>query len=365
MKDMFSSSDNHCHFSLLFGGLSPEHPASIASFDNLLADFKQHQALEQISSIFYFTKNNDILYNRCTENKSSVDYIETGEHYDLLSGIKKLAEENTFHINLLHGNLGEDGHIQGIAKYLGFAGTYGRVLPSALAMSKHHMAHCVRSLFPAVNIPESICLHDNKYESCLSLIKNRFTGCDIVIKPNALGASLFTHKYTMDDTAELAIITNIKNIFEYDHFALIQKFVSGREYSVGCLNLPEGSVALDVIEVTTPDHFFGHDEKHKINQAEERIITKDSPITLRLKAISLEIFDAIGFEYMCRFDFIVTAQGNIYFLEANPIPGLMKNSLFPKMLNARNLSISQLFPLFNRLQKDTSEKETLFDYVIE
>lgn len=296
---------------------------------------------------------------------ASLDYIETGQRYDLMTGIKKIASEGTFHINLLHGNLGEDGHIQGVAKYLGLEGSFGSVLPASLAMSKHHMAHCVSSMLPAVKIPDTLIIQDKKYDLCLSQIKNSFLHCDVVIKPNSLGASLFTQKYLVDEQAELAIITNIKNIFKFDRFALVQKFIRGREYSVGCIHLPDSSIALDVVEISTPNGFFGHEEKHQRNKAIEKIIHKDTPITLRLKSIALEIFESVGFEYMCRFDFIVTPESDIYFLEANPIPGLMKNSIFPKMLQARNLSISEIFPLFSQVQRAAQAKETIFDYEID
>jgi D-alanine-D-alanine ligase len=60
-------------------------------------------------------------------------------------------------------------------------------------------------------------------------------------------------------------------------------------------------------------------------------------IAKSLKGFSLKLFAAIGITNRCRFDFIYS-KGKIYFLEANPIPGLGKDSILPKMLKEINLS---------------------------
>ncbi|WP_220701140.1 hypothetical protein, partial [Brenneria goodwinii] len=164
---------------------------------------------------------------------------------------------------------------------------------------------------------------------------------------------------------EDSVCKNINKIFEYDNFGLIQKFVYGTEYSVGCVNLRGDIIGLPVVEIKTIDGFFGHEEKHKKNKAQEIVHINDTPITIELKRLAIEIFESTGFEYMCRFDFIVTEYGDIYFLEANPIPGLMMNSIFPKMLKEKGISIPDLFYSFKSVQQQMPSKEVIIDYTIE
>ncbi|WP_425622512.1 hypothetical protein ACPT9H_18245 [Brevibacillus borstelensis] len=159
----------------------------------------------------------------------------------------------------------------------------------------------------------------------------------------ALGASLFTEKYVVSDTIVPALKKNLALIFEYDQWALIQSFVRGSEYSVGCLQLATTPFALPAVKILTQRQFFGHSEKHRAGMVEE---VPDTPTTRTLREISTQIFDGLGFANMCRFDFIVSEGGDVYFLEANPIPGLMRNSIFPKMLRAANLSIPDLIAQF-------------------
>ncbi|MDE9542919.1 ATP-grasp domain-containing protein [Xenorhabdus bovienii] len=356
---------NNIKLSIIFGGLSPEHPASISSFDNILRSFRNSKLDKKISAIYFFDKEGTVVYNPYTSEKQPVGFLLSGEKIDLGTAVRRMSEKKTFFINLLHGNLGEDGHIQGIARYFKIKGTFGTVLPSSLSMSKYHMAHYVNSLLPSVKIPNTLLLTENNLESIFTLITEDNLGKDIVIKPNSLGASLFTKKFSIHENEKNPILKNLYDIFDYDHFSLVQQFIKGKEYSVGCIRLPEKIIALHVMEIITPDNFFGHDEKHKINRAEEVIIIQDTEITKKLKQLSIKIFESIGYEFMCRFDFIVTESGDIYFLEANPIPGMMKNSIFPKMLKESNLSIPELFFTFASMSKNIPEKKSIFNYTIE
>lgn len=72
------------------------------------------------------------------------------------------------------------------------------------------------------------------------------------------------------------------------------------------------------------------------------IVNNDDTVGKELQAIARTLFSNVGFSSMCRFDFIVKDDSQIYFLEANSIPGLMKNSLYPKMLRAAGIGIVDL-----------------------
>ncbi|MDE9536462.1 hypothetical protein KKI91_17600 [Xenorhabdus bovienii] len=138
-----------------------------------------------------------------------------------------------------------------------------------------------------------------------------------------------------------------------------------KEYFVGCIRIEGKAIALNVVEIITKNSFFGHDEKHRINKAEEILLIQDSEITRTLKDLSIKIFESTGYEFMCRFDFIVTESKEIYFLESNPIPGMMKNSIFPKMLKGHKLSIPGLFIHLSCSSQNISEKKSIFNYIIE
>ena len=54
---------------------------------------------------------------------------------------------------------------------------------------------------------------------------------------------------------------------------------------------------------------------------------------IELEDLAVRIHKAIGLSHYSRSDFIVSMRG-IYALEANTLPGLTNESLFPKSLNA-------------------------------
>jgi D-alanine-D-alanine ligase len=317
--------------SIIFGGKSPEHPASLESFRYVLSTLESEQHDLTLQNIIYLDRENIASIRRYKKGTSSEKYIQHKKPLTFIEAIQLLMHEQAFIINLLHGNYGEDGHIQGVAKYAGLKGTFGDVLPSSLAMSKFHMGKYVAGAHSALKLPKTIPIVEEKIKDAPQIINNNFRDQKIVVKPNSLGASLFTELHIIKRTMAHGIQKNLQDIFEYDRLALAQEYIEGMEYSIGCIRYFGKTVTLPPVLIETDRQFFGHSEKHEAGNVREIIIEKTDPTTECLRKVSEEIFEIAGFENMCRFDYIVSPNGECYFLEANPIPGLMQNSIFPRM----------------------------------
>ena len=125
-----------------------------------------------------------------------------------------------------------------------------------------------------------------------------------------------------------------------------------------------GGVTLH-IEALTRDSFLSHHEKHRETGATACLIEDDTSLTSRLKDASLILFEAVGFTTMCRFDFIVGADDDVYFLEANALPGLMAGSVYPTMLAAAGISFPDIVAASIEEARARTPRRKVLPYTIE
>jgi len=99
---------------------------------------------------------------------------------------------------------------------------------------------------------------------------------------------------------------------------------------------------LPVIEIVSPENdFFSY--KSKYNGSTREIIPARLPYKTQQEIMhaARTMHEALGLRHYSRSDFIVAPSG-VYYLETNTLPGLTKESLVPKSLNA----IGMPFPDF-------------------
>jgi D-alanine-D-alanine ligase len=316
--------------------------------------------------VYYITRDRAVIKNKCDFNKNPDSFINGEKRLSLAEAVHMISKSDEFIFSLLHGQMGEDGHFQGIAKAMGIMGTFGSVLSSSLSMSKYHMAQFVAARYPQFTLIPTILITATDLEF-LSEKLNPFYGLEIVVKPNSLGASLFTEKITLNDQALAHVEKLVSNILRYDTMVLVQRYIAGKEYSCGCLEIYNDVLVLPLINIKTKDNFFGHQEKHKQGKAVEILVNDyelDSNLTT-IKEVFKDLFTNLLFENMCRFDFIVSPDIQVYFLEANPLPGLMKNSIFPKMIKACGIEVHNLPEIFYENSLSRNNKETKIEYEID
>lgn len=339
--------------SFIFGGISTEYDASISSFTHIISSYLALSHAERPFSVkhMYHVSRDDSLVRIIPFHSAftiaelqayiSDDSILPGHR--LLAIFDKIRTSNEYIVNLLHGQFGEDGGIQTLAALSGLMGTFGDPHVASLTMNKYAMSSFVSSLFltDVVKVPKTRVIKPQDIHDAVQVAKS--FGGPIVVKPNSLGASLFATPFSDPSTSETEILALLRTIFNYDNTALVQEFITGDEYSCGCLIASPNVISLPVVKIETDRRFFGHEEKHSYGQALENIAdNQDDKLFRRLNFISRRISSSIDLYNMARFDFIVTDRSEIWFLECNYIPGLMKNSIFPKMLRHFGMTVIDL-----------------------
>ena len=149
----------------------------------------------------------------------------------------------------------------------------------------------------------------------------------LIVKPVAEGSSKGVHGTSVVDSESELREAAREMIAKYDQPALVEDYIGGREFTVGLLGERRPKV-LPPMEVV-----FLSGEQHPVYSFEYKQdwsskIRYDVPAHLEpaeLKALeraARECFIALGCRDVARVDFRMDAQGKVYFLECNPLPGL-------------------------------------------
>ncbi len=136
-----------------------------------------------------------------------------------------------------------------------------------------------------------------------------------------------TKKSIVRDEVELREVAR-EMIAKYRQPALAESYVAGREFTVGMLGerrprvLPPMEIVF--LDEADPTPIYSFEMKQDWNEKiRYDVPAKLSPRELdRLEKAARECFTALGCRDVARVDFRMDAEGRIYFIECNPLPGL-------------------------------------------
>jgi D-alanine-D-alanine ligase len=259
--------------------------------------------------------------------------------YDPATDLAKIAAdapEIDFAFILLHGLHGEDGTMQGFLDLLGVPYQGSGVLGSAIAMDKD----LAKELYRMNELPVAdwvVVTRDDDIDG--AALVERF-GLPVVIKPVREGSSLgLTLAKTMGE-----MLGGIHKALEHDSQVMVEKYISGKELTVGVLGNTEVE-ALPVIEIVPGEgfSFFDYDAKYKPGATEEicpaRIPDQTRDLVQKYGVLAHRVLRLRGYS---RTDMILTDDSQVYLLETNTIPGMTPTSLMPQAAAAYGLA----FPAF-------------------
>ncbi|MSR47831.1 MAG: ATP-grasp domain-containing protein [Planctomycetes bacterium] len=250
---------------------------------------------------------------------------------------------------IVHGTLGEDGSLQGFLATIELPCVGCDVLASALAMDKQK----TKSLLMAtteLRMPrgETIAPHEAADEVGLIARLARLA-LPLIIKPVDGGSSYGLSRVT--ERAGLPVAIRLALGVEGSTGALVEEQVVGDE--VTCAVIGDAARGIESLPpiLIRPHHggMFDLEAKYTHGATDEICPAPLPPSTLaRIEAAAKAAYRAIGCRGFARVDFIL-ADGVPWFLELNTLPGLTRESLFPRAVRAAGL---ELPALFRRLVED-------------
>ncbi len=226
----------------------------------------------------------------------------------------------------LHGEEGENGKLQAALDLHGIRYTGSGYLGSALAMNKE----LSKTLFRAggVPTPESVTLHRGEAPRAL--------GFPCVVKPCSGGSSVGTSIVERAEDFPAAL----EEAFRYEDAVLVERYVRGRELTVGVLD----GEAMPVIEIIPKSGFYDYRNKYQAGLTEELCPAPITPEqTAEAQALALRASELLMIDAYSRMDFLMEeGTGTMYCLEANTLPGMTPTSLIPQMGRAMGLSFGEV-----------------------
>jgi D-alanine-D-alanine ligase len=232
----------------------------------------------------------------------------------------------------LHGDFGESGRVQELCEQrcLRYIGSGPKA--SELALDKA----AAKQLFRQAGLvtPDWMIIEQfhppELYRKWLEEIP-----VPAVVKPVCGGSSIDVTIARTDAARDAAI----EDVLDKHGRVLIERFVAGREFTVGIL----GNDALPVLEVIPPGEFYDYSAKYD-DDATRYVFDHalDEAKCEEIRQAALTAHQVLGCRDLSRVDFILDADGCPQVLELNTIPGFTGHSLFPKAAAKVGLSFERL-----------------------
>jgi D-alanine-D-alanine ligase len=236
----------------------------------------------------------------------------------------------------LHGGRGEDGTLQSLLDVAGIPYVGSGARACAIAIDKPLTKAYGREF--GVQSPKGFFVESVEELSALEI------PFPCVVKPAGGGSSVGVAILHESDQGKLqgAVIAALAD----GSGVLIEEFIEGAE--VTCAVLGEGSEAraLPVIEIVPVKGggFYDFEAKYASGGSDHLIPppSLDEATQVRVQQMALKMHRALGCRGVSRSDFIVTGDGEPYFLETNCVPGMTETSLVPDAARAAGISFPEL-----------------------
>lgn len=355
------------HVALLFGGNSSEHDVSKRSAHNI------YDAMDKEKydvKLFMFTKDgiliDDESSRRIFDGEPEDQVVkEAYAKMDLdspLAPIKVLesAGQIDFFYPVIHGNLGEDGTVQGLFRllkkpYIG-TGIAGSAMAFDKDLTKRILDHAgIR------NTPYVLLTSDNRADYPWSRIEEELGGL-VFVKPAKQGSSVGIHKVTSAEEYDVAL----KDAFAYDFKVLVEQGLDHpREIEISILGNEE-PIASKLGGIRVPDSDEFYDYNNKFVDASAVVFDLPVPTSDKLReeitSMALKAYKALDLKGMARLDFLVDKNDVPYLGEPNTLPGFTNISLYPQMWKVSGIDYSELIDRLIQLGIDEFNRNNEISY---
>lgn len=271
-------------------------------------------------------KQEDISYSVSEETPDIERLLAEGDGSRIGKNVIEICKAADISYLALHGEDGENGKLQATLDVHGIKYTGSGYLGSAIAMNKEITKIMLRS--SGIPTPEGVVLEKGGEYAEVSF--------PCVVKPCSGGSSVGTSMVA--DKGEYA--SALELAFKYEDHVLVERFVKGRELTVGVM----GGKAMPVIEIIPKTGWYDYKNKYQAGLTEELCPAPlSAEETDRVQRLAERVSSALMIDVYCRVDFLMDSEsGELYCLEANTLPGMTPTSLIPQMGKEQGLDFGEV-----------------------
>ncbi len=323
-------------YAVLFGGVGYERQISVLSAANFLRAAKDEGF--SVLPVYIDANGSFYIYEGDISALSAdfaPDYTELIPTFPMQMGnlcgfyVDGKIIEVRLCVPVLHGDYGEDGIIQGLLQSarIPFAGA--DTVCGAVAADKAY----TKAVAASVKVPvvESFVYNGGKenIDKCV-LRAEKTLGYPLFVKPCRLGSSVGAG---MAECRE-EFITALLSALDVSERVLIERAVIEKR-ELECAYLAIGDIRLITApgEAVSEKRFYDYDAKYKSSKTRLfPVADVDDNVKDKIISYTETLADALSVRHIARFDYFLSADGEIYFNEVNTFPGMTEGSLYPAML---------------------------------
>ena len=322
------------------GGLSNERDVSITSGSCVARALREKGHKVVLLDLYYgysgeYTdpaelferEQEDLRYSVREETPDIEKMIADGDGSRIGKNVIEICRAADISFLALHGEDGENGKVQATFDMFGIRYTGSGYLGSAIAMNKELSKIMFRH--SGIPTPAGIVLEKGaeSYED---------VGFPCVVKPCSGGSSVGTSIVYSRDEYDTAL----EFAFRFEARVLVEKYVKGRELTVGVMD----GRAMPVIEIIPKSGWYDYKNKYQAGLTEELCPAPLSAVdTDRVQRLAERVAEALMIDVYFRADFLMDeSDGQLYCLEANTLPGMTPTSLVPQMGAAQSMDFGEV-----------------------
>ena len=253
------------------------------------------------------------------------DAVEIEVDRNIAATLAEMKPARVF--NALHGQIGEDGNIQGLLNIMNIPYTHSGLLASANAMDKVRAKRMLAEV--GIAVPADLLLVEDSH-----VYPADFTDAH-VIKPRNDGSSVGVVILEADSKSPPA-----RSHWDIDTELIAEPYIPGRELTVSVLD----GTALCVTEIKPKVAFYDFDAKYAPGGS-EHVLPADIPQDVALQACDWaeRAYRHFGCRGVIRADYRWDEdRGQLFMLEINTVPGMTATSLVPEQARFIGLSGEEL-----------------------
>lgn len=342
---------------VLAGGISTERDVSLSSGSLIYRCLRErgHQAI--LLDVFLGYDGDDIekIFEKDVDWAAEIGHVsEESPDIDQIKALRPDWKKNFFGPNVisvcqaadvvfmgLHGENGENGRIQACFDLMGICYTGTDYVSSALCMDKGLAKELFR--YHKIPTPQGIRLKKSSLHAHLEEGKDgRICAEDgteislpVVVKACNGGSSVGV--YIVNQMEEYG--KALQDAFRYDEEVIVERYIRGREFSVGVM---EGR-ALPVIEIAPKQGFYDYKNKYQAGSTVETCPAELSEEkTKEMQRWAEKVYRVLRLKNYARMDFMMNDAEEMFCLEANTLPGMTPTSLLPQEAAAEGISYGEL-----------------------
>jgi D-alanine-D-alanine ligase len=160
-------------------------------------------------------------------------------------------------------------------------------------------------------------------------------GFPVVVKPSREGSSVGVTIVHGDAGLDAAVALARQHHGE----TMLEKFIPGQEIDVGVL----GDEVIGTVEIKPAKEFYDYEAKYLRNDTTYLVPAPLAPATdAEVRRVALAAYHLLGCAGYARVDARVDAQGGVFLLEVNTLPGMTATSLLPKIAKHAGISYADV-----------------------